>query len=134
MQPVNGDVRHRIPRVVDADEEEKERHRADSEEGSGGLARDRRRGDPPDGGAFSGEPRTAPVPPTVRASSCTRVVTPTSTPGTQGASQGRTPPIRSDAFGGPLTQLTSQGPSTVIKSSAPSSGVVQAWCFILLGM
>jgi hypothetical protein len=122
MQPVNGDVRHRIPRVVDADEEEKERHRADSEEGSGGLARDRRRGDqqcgvrderehrvpepvledqdlgelpplcltlewhllsyPPDGGAFSGEPRTAPVPPTVRASSCTRVVIPTSTPGT----------------------------------------------------
>src|SRR5579872_3428853 len=35
-------------------------------------------------------------------------------------------PTRSEVLGGPLTQLRSQAPSTVMKRSAPSSAVVQA--------
>ena len=38
------------------------------------------------------------------------------------------------AMGGPSTQFTSHAPSTVMKSSAPSSGLVHPWWIILRGI
>jgi hypothetical protein len=41
---------------------------------------------------------------------------------------------RCGAEGWPSTQFTSQGPPTVMKSSAPSPGFVQASCTMRLGI